>query len=625
MCGEAVAIKKQDIVFSSDPVYTIKYSAFKGVDYSTDEMTIDRSRSPIAVNLISDAGGYPNKRLGWRTVYQFPDDGAVNGIFHYEQKGEVIAHIGTKIYKLVLSDTTSKTLLLEGVFNGISQGFQVGGKLYLLTGEQYLVYDGTKIEPVKNSAFTPITSISRLPTGGGKTYQAVNFLQKNRKNTFITDGASKEFLVDSFPIDSTGECKAWLNDELVTGFTVDRENGKFIFSTAPVAPSNDGVATLMVEFPKAVKSDTIEKCRFYGTYGLSNDNRIFLSGNGDHAATVYYSALNDPSYFPDLNYTQVGSDDFPIMCFLKAQGRLAVIKKDNDQEATIYHYSAEQSTDGAVFPLREGISGVGAISSYTAKSFLDDPLFLSTNGVFTNQSSYNSSKYDSYVKNRSYYVNARLCKEPNLNKAVAHVWNGLYLLCVNGHCYVADSKQGYSNQYGYEWYFWDNISAVCFCTINDSLFWGTADGKICRFNDDKVDADGNIKMEAYNDDGKPIVWKWATKFDDMGDNMTLKTMPKRGSGVHLKPYTRSSVGVYIRTNKDHGKLATTSYVDVFDFNDLDFSRLSFNTLDNAIIPIKVKKKKWQMIQIILKGEELNEGFGVFGITLRYSLGNYAKR
>ena len=40
------------------------YQQFRGVDLLTDDTQIDDSRSPWAVNLISDAGGYPEKRVG---------------------------------------------------------------------------------------------------------------------------------------------------------------------------------------------------------------------------------------------------------------------------------------------------------------------------------------------------------------------------------------------------------------------------------------------------------------------------------------------------------------------------------------------------------------------------------
>lgn len=64
-----------------------------------------------------------------------------------------------------------------------------------------------------------------------------------------------------------------------------------------------------------------------------SSNRVFVSGNKEHAAMEWFSGLSDPTYFPDINYSVVGSSDFPIMCYLKAQGELLLIKKDNRRRA----------------------------------------------------------------------------------------------------------------------------------------------------------------------------------------------------------------------------------------------------------------------------------------------------
>ena len=50
---------------SSPASYTTIYDKFRGVDMSTDPALIDTTRSPDAPNLISDTGGYPEKRHGW--------------------------------------------------------------------------------------------------------------------------------------------------------------------------------------------------------------------------------------------------------------------------------------------------------------------------------------------------------------------------------------------------------------------------------------------------------------------------------------------------------------------------------------------------------------------------------
>ena len=67
-------------------------------------------------------------------------------------------------------------------------------------------------------------------------------------------------------------------------------------------------------------------------------------------------------------------------------------------------------------------------------------------------------------------------------------------------------------------------------------------------------------------------------------------------------------------------------MDIFEWSDIDFSRFTFNSNDSPqIIPFNTRVKKYVTLQIVVKNEAVNEGFGVFGIIKRFSRGNYVKR
>ena len=85
--------------------------------------------------------------------------------------------------------------------------------------------------------------------------------------------------------------------------------------------------------------------------------------------------------------------------------------------------------------------------------------------------------------------------------------------------------------------------------------------------------------------------------------------------------------MWIRTDADFGteleiKSANTG---IFDFNQLDFSDFTFNTLPENVIPLSKKIKKYKLMQIICKNESLNQGFGIYAIEKRFVYGNYVKR
>lgn len=618
------------------------YQQFRGVDFLTDETQIDDSRSPWAVNLISDAGGYPEKRVGWRTLHQFTDKARINGLWSFVIDGErqMIVHSGTRLLKLKQNKTSSsaweedvpmtEVVLKTGLNNDKSTGFYFNGDLWILTGREYLHYDGRTVKNVEDEAYIPTTTIGAKPAGGGTSYESVNLLSSRRKNTFIPDGTTQTFRVDTLSIDSGSTVRVWLDGrELIRDedFDVGYATGTIIFYPAPPKPAASGTATVTIEFQKTTlnAADKIKKCKIFTTFGINNSTRVFLTGNPDNPATEWYSGLKDATYFPDNQNIEVGTNDFKIVGYAKYQGELLVLKEDNRQEITIWNHTAETSDSGtSIFPLKEGLNGVGAVGSYAIQTLLDDPLFLSPRGVFAPVTTYSFPNVQRSLKCRSERVNPYLIKEKNLENAVSAVWQGYYILAINGHAYVADSNQDKSDG-GYEWYYWENIPARCMSTEDDILYFGTDDGRVCRFNNDMVDIYGDRMMSAYNDDGQPIEWEWRSKLDSLGYPTRYKTLHKRGNGIQLKGFTRSSCDIWLRTEKDYGVKIDTPTADIFSFLDIDFSRFSFSGLDVQEILFKKKIKKFLFIQIQLKGKELNEGFGIYSAALHYTIGGYAKR
>ena len=131
----------------------------------------------------------------------------------------------------------------------------------------------------------------------------------------------------------------------------------------------------------------------------------------------------------------------------------------------------------------------------------DDPLFLAEEGVFAITSS--SVKEHRSVQDRSFFVNAKLQNEPNMDKAVAATWNGYFVLCLNDHCYVADARQqtamSSTEEYGYEWYYWTNIPAKVMLSHDGSLYFGSNDNGVCKFNSDIA------RMTKYADGAFPTI------------------------------------------------------------------------------------------------------------------------
>lgn len=617
-------------------IHTTTYGQFKGVDFSTDPSLVDPSRSPVAVNMIADTGGMPEKRMGWRTLcsVEQPVNGIFSAVIDHQQR--FLVHGGTKIYEFFpfAEEQTEPVQLISGVTSARSVAQNLGGKLWILTGGEYLVFDGTAVKHVSEDAYIPTTVIGAAPSGGGEVFESPNLVQPKRKNEFIPDGASKVYQLDSTGLDQAAVTATVRGEEKTEGtdFTVDREKGTVAFNTAPEKPVVGQEGEVIITFSKTVEgySDRAAKCRIMTTYGVGTTDRIIISGNPDFPNRDWTSGLNDPSYFPDLGYSIVGTEATAIMGYRRIGEYLAIVKEDNGQDSTVFLRSASVSSEGeAVFQTKQSIAGVGAVARGGFGNILDEQLFLSGTGVYAITT--NALTAERIVQNRSFYVDPRLTREPDLEKAEAVSWNGMYLIGVNGHVYLLDGRQNRSykaksqGDFVYECYYWDNVPAICWLDHKDgateTLFFGTADGRVCRFNSD-LDT-----MARYADDGAAILAVWSTKADDDDDITLLKTMIKKGNSVTIKPYTRSSAKIYFRTEQDPVEwLATQDTMDIFDWEDIDFTRFTFEANDAPReILFNTKVKKYKRLQIIVKNDAVNEGFGIYGITKHYVVGNFAKR
>ena len=629
----------QQVVISKPKrqIKTTEYNNLAGVDFSQEAANVDNNRSPYSLNMISDNGKNPIKRNGWETKVNLA--GRINNVWFTRLNGKIycVVHAGTYIYALTKNDdgTYKPNIIRANVTDkkGCGFFFREGEKdgFYILTGGEYLVFDGTTCREVREMAYVPTTIIARTPTGGGESYEDINLLSGKMCEKFTGDDKALVYQLSQNDIERVNSVEKMLEDgsvktlEANVDYTYDKTTGTVTFKKTHKTPSA-GVDNIYITYTKTFRgyAEKIAKATQFCTYGVGGNNRVFLTGNDEYMAYDFWSDIYKPSYFPDLNYAIVGSANSKVMGYLKIGKYVAIVKESTGQDTTIFLRSGSLNDDGSAgFTVEAGIVGTGAVTKNAFAVLNDDPLFFSEQGVYAISPS--NLSYDRVTRNRSWYVDPQLRSETNLKNAVACTWNGCYMLCINGNVYVLDGRKktvgGTDNDYKYECYFWDNVPANCITTDFDGVLWfGTEDGRVCAF---KTEADG---MHRFSDDGEPIRAVWSTPFSDDKAIQYFKTLQKKGCLVVLAPYSKSSCKVWFIDDSGKEKLVREGRMDICSlFEEIDFSDITFDgTSGPREIYFNKKHRKYKRLQLKFENNTVNEGFGIYKIVKTYEINGYSK-
>lgn len=650
----------QSNITSNVKTYKREYKDFKGVDFTSVVTEVDFSRSPDAVNVIGDYAGMPEKRTGYIDLgYDFGGQ-RINGLFQYvtpQNIKYILVHAGTTLYRiypenesaivqpqpptsyiylaLVPDGEYEATPIYTDMNNNRSTSFVMNGNIYFLDGVNYLEYDGETCQKVENIAKVPKTTIAAKPTGGGESYEPFNLLTPKAINSFAGDGTSKTYTLDRDNITSVD--KVTVNGSTVTEYTVNLQAGTITFTTAPSKPEVTGEDNVEITYSKVIQGypERITKCCINTFFGINNDTRVFVTGNPDYINRDYYSESLDPTFFPDINYSVIGSENTAIMGYVKQYGDLVIVKQSNSQDASMYLRSATTDGEGnALFTVTQGIVGIGAASRYTFADLYDDTIFLANEGVFGLDTS--SVTLQKTTQLRSHYVNAKLAKEAGKYEAFACVLNNNYYLFINNHVYIADAMQRNNNvskSYGYEWYYWEDIPARCAMEFENELYFGTPDGRLC-----KMKSVQEYGTNAYSDDYYEIVdginvlkkhsylSRWSTRVDTCEDASSYKRIEKGNIGLLIKPADNNKVKILYKTNKGEKDVKEYQDTRTIDFEYIDFSNFNFGGDSDSpyFIATNKKDRKCKTFQMIFENNEINSTMGLIEIHFKYSIGNRIK-
>ena len=367
------------------------------------------------------------------------------------------------------------------------------------------------------------------------------------------------------------------------------------------------------------------------------------------ADKTFYSEVNNPFLIPDNYYFTVDSD---IVSYTRVSSYLGVITKDTGTNS-IFLASAVNENQAigdnmtVAYSVKPTNAAVGAITGKVGGILNDEPILLSTTGLYGILTNWSSEKY---AVSRSGRINRRLCKENHLENAVGCVFNGYYYLAINRQMYVLDGRHKDNTRSGetsYECYYFDNMPDVkemfvvdnkmFFTDGTDTYTWNSDITEAYRYYDDLVLDENNEFVS-----GTPVHAWWASVFDDDGAPQILKTLKKKGTMAVMTPF--SSTGAYVTLVKDGDEFQELGYQNtaIFSFELVDFgyghenepdyvptkrdeARFIFSANSVAYDRFTKKKiKKYKRLQIIV-GNDRPEPFALTKVVKTYDMGNYAKR
>ena len=601
---------------------TLTIDTFLGADFTNDPANVDIDKSPNVLNMIRDVPGKVRKSMGYQTLASFSD--AINGYHTKHGKTNGLIHAGTTIYEGIENPVSVYT----GANNARSRSWQFGDKVCILDGKALLIWDGTDVKTATSDAKIPVTLIGGNPAGGGTSYYALNLLSPGFTEQFLGTAGTTEYHLSYTDLDDTEvTAQVMANDgtwtDLVenTDFSVDRETGVVTFNSAPGESPVTGEDNVKITAYKTVEgyADRVNKCSLGVLYGASGDlNRLFVSGNPDSEYINYqwYSAANDPTYFPDTNYQLIGTAKSAIIGYSVISSYLAVFKDKQEVEQNIVLVSSTTVKDEVTFATQTTLHGSPSICSDSHGYLAGEPIFLTELGVYALTSQDITGR--ELTNLRSFFLNGKLLKETDLSKAFAFVYKDFYILAVNGVLYILDGLQSvqtdksapYSTRQ-FVGYFRDNVDANVMWEDNGALWFGSKTGKVCKFYTNVDD------INSYNDDGAAIVCRWETP--DFDGSLFYKNKTFRYLAVRLKQALVTSIRMSVMKRGLWTVLSTdSSTASYLSFKGIVFSKLSFSSdITNRVIPLKTRVKKVDKARYRFENLNINEPFALDKVGIEY--------
>ncbi|MCL2409438.1 MAG: hypothetical protein FWC96_07470 [Oscillospiraceae bacterium] len=500
-------------------------------------------------------------RPGMRTVhYARAWPGPIRGVWHGRVKGAAVTVFaaGGRIWTFDFSTAEATEITAETVTDGATTFFGFARKLYIMTGHEYLEWDGDG--PVRQvEGYRPLVSLSRHPSGGGSELEQINKLTGKRRVRYSPTDEIRVYQLPERDIKSVDYVR-----DLAAGadidsdrFTADLVNGIITFNFTPA----NGINTIEIGYTAGTDfRREVEAKRFAEFFNGGADNRVFIYG--DESNKALYTGLDTAGnpradYFPDLNVLDVGTANTPITAMIRHQDRLAVFKTDS---AYTVQHGVITLEDGRAIPafyVSTVNRSIGNAAPGQAELVQNNPRTLFNSAVYewshqAIQTLTQDSRQSRVVSRR---VHATL-SAMNLKNAVTFDDNE------RQEFYIIEDGVAVVNNYMTDtWFIYRDFDISHLFTVDGGLYGTTRDGDIVR-----------ISRAHTSDNGRAIHARWVSGSIAFNRDWQRKFVSRLF--VTMKPEARSFIRAGIRTNRSQRIMRTISQ-GLITFKDANFRHWSF--------------------------------------------------
>ena len=648
----------------ADDVRQLVLETFKGVDLTSAPTDVALYRSPAAPNMMPDGDGFPVKRRGYAAMRILPGDVYGGHVLRLaDGTFRELVHAGSGLYE-------GDALLWEGMALQASHSVQMNERLFILDGKRMLVYGnfGTEDAPewtVKAADTVGTGAVikkAKPPAGGGVQVQPANMLSGEVTEQFVGDGAARDYLLDLEPVEGSVQAWLWQEDAWVPTEAFTQAGRTVTFTEAPAANPLTGEDSVKITYHYQNDPGPVNRCRFGTMFGVQGqESRLFISGDATCPNRDFYSEYEDGLFIGDLSFGLLGDAAAPITGYAKLGIYLVTYKQGEESGRNVFLRtgtitdtlnladlldSSQLAVDNAMFNISDVISGEGCVSPWGCGTLGGEPLYLSRRGMIAVTGSEVSGRR--IAQNRSYYINGALNREdPSAVRCCE--WGQFFAIAAGGRIYLLDGEQKTyeskepKSSHQYEAYYFTGVDASAVWTVGDELRFGRKGGMVARFvtqstTDAYLDLDvpnpygpnmadpgaHQLYLDWLTSKGKPICARWETPLSNLGSWAYYKSV--KAVWVAAQPYTRSGGSVYYASDKDFEKLVRSYTMDIFNWEDIDFNRFTFNTLDRPqIVNTRKKKKRIKLFAVVVENANMMEPFGLLAIHINYKMGGKIKK